>query len=133
LPEIAARLYVTEGTVRSHLKNINRKLDVHSRLQAVERARAVGLLLGVIGVPLIGTAAAIGLILFFVCAVYTHMRAGDYSPQFVLATGFLLLAVTALVLDLASAGVSMHSHLRRSRSFKNAYTFGATSPAKPAR
>jgi len=43
-PEIATRLYVTVGTVRSHLKNISRKLDVHSRLQAVERARVLGLL-----------------------------------------------------------------------------------------
>jgi LuxR family maltose regulon positive regulatory protein len=42
--EIAARLYVTTGTVRSHLKTISRKLDVHSRLQAVERARSLALL-----------------------------------------------------------------------------------------
>ena len=78
----------------------------------LKTAGAVGLLLGVIGVPLIGTAAAVGLILFFVCAIYTHMRAGDYSPQFGLALGFLLLAVAALVLDLATAGVSIHGHLR---------------------
>ena len=78
----------------------------------LKTAGAVGLLLGVIGVPLIGTAAATGLILFFVCAIYTHMRAGDYSPQFGLALGFLLLAVAALVLDLATAGVSIHGHLR---------------------
>ena len=78
----------------------------------LKTAGAVGLLLGVIGVPLIGTAAAAGLILFFVCAIYTHMRAGDYSPQFGLALGLLLLAVAALVLDLATAGVSIQGHLR---------------------
>ena len=78
----------------------------------LKTAGAVGLLLGVIGVPLIGTAAAVGLILFFVCAIYTHIRAGDYSPQFGLAIGFLLLAVAALVLDLATAGVSVHGQLR---------------------
>lgn len=78
----------------------------------LKTAGAVGLLLGVIGVPLIGTAAAIGLILFFVCAIYTHIRASDYSQQFGVAIGFLLLAVAALVLDLAIAGVSIHDHLR---------------------
>ena len=44
-------------------------------------AGALGLLLGLAGVPLIGTAAAIGLVLYFVCAIYTHVRAGDYSTQ----------------------------------------------------
>jgi len=68
----------------------------------LKTAGALGLLLGLIGVPLIGTAAAIGLVLFFVCAVYTHVLARDYSPQFGLAIGFLLLAVATLVLDLAS-------------------------------
>jgi hypothetical protein len=67
----------------------------------LKTAGAAGLLLGLTGVPVIGTAAAIGLILFFVCAIYTHVRAGDYSPQFGLANGYLLLAVAALVLDLA--------------------------------
>ena len=70
-------------------------------LGTLKTAGAVGLLLGLIGVPLIGTAAAIGLILFFVCAVYTHVRASDYSPQFGLAIGFLSLAVATLVLGLA--------------------------------
>jgi hypothetical protein len=67
----------------------------------LKTAGAAGLLLGLIGVPVIGTAAAIGLILFFVCAIYTHLRAADYSPQFGLANGYLLLAVAVLVLDLA--------------------------------
>jgi hypothetical protein len=64
---------------------------------------ALGLLLGLAGVPLVGTAAAIGLVLFFVCAIYTHVRASDYSPQFGLAIGFLSLAVAALGLGLASS------------------------------
>jgi len=50
-------------------------------------------------VPLIGTGAAIGLILFFVGAIIIHLRARDYS--FGLAVVFLLLAVAALVLRLA--------------------------------
>jgi hypothetical protein len=61
---------------------------------------ALGLLVG-IGMPLIGTAAAVGLILFFVGAIFTHLRAHDYS--FGLAAVFLLLAVAALVLRLASS------------------------------
>jgi hypothetical protein len=68
----------------------------------LKTAGAIGLLLGVI-VPLIGVAAAIGIILFFVCAIYTHVRASDYSPRFGLAIGFLMLAVAALVLELASS------------------------------
>jgi DoxX-like family len=69
----------------------------------LKTAGAAGLLLGLAGVPLIGTAPAVGLVLFFVCAVYTHIRAGDYSPQFGLAIGFLLLAMATLGLGLPSA------------------------------
>ena len=60
---------------------------------------AVGLLIG-IGVPLIGTAAATGLTLFFLGAIITHLRARDYS--FGLAVVFLLLVVAALVLRLST-------------------------------
>lgn len=42
--EIAESVIVSVGTVRWHLKNIYSKLDVHSRTQAVARARALGLL-----------------------------------------------------------------------------------------
>jgi hypothetical protein len=70
----------------------------------LKTAGAAGLALGLAGVPLVGTAAAAGLVLFFVCAVYTHVRAGDYSPQFGVAIGFLLLAAATLALGLPSAG-----------------------------
>ena len=69
----------------------------------LKTAGAIGLLLGLIGVPLIGPAAAIGLVLFFVCAIHTHLLARDYSPTFGLAIGFLLLNVAALVVDQASS------------------------------
>jgi hypothetical protein len=69
-------------------------------LGILKAAGAIGLLIG-IGVPLIGTAAAIGLVLFFVGAIITHLRARDYS--FGLAVVFLLLAVAALVLRLATS------------------------------
>ena len=64
---------------------------------------AAGLLLGVAGLPVVGTAAAIGLVLFFVCAVHTHLRVGDYSVQLGLAVGFLGLAVASLALGLAGS------------------------------
>jgi hypothetical protein len=69
----------------------------------LKAAGAVGLLLGLIGVPLVGTAAAIGLILFFVCAAYTHIRVSDYGSTFFLGSCFFLpLAIATLVLDLAT-------------------------------
>jgi LuxR family transcriptional regulator, maltose regulon positive regulatory protein len=43
-PEIAAELSVSTSTVKTHLRNLYSKLGAHSRTQAVESARAVGLL-----------------------------------------------------------------------------------------
>jgi LuxR family maltose regulon positive regulatory protein len=42
--EVASRLIITPGTLRNHLKSIYGKLDAHSRVQAVGRARELGLL-----------------------------------------------------------------------------------------
>ncbi|MEJ2207460.1 MAG: LuxR C-terminal-related transcriptional regulator [Anaerolineae bacterium] len=42
--EMAEELVVSVNTVRSHVKNIYGKLGVHSRMEAVERARELGLL-----------------------------------------------------------------------------------------
>ena len=68
-------------------------------LGILKTAGALGLLAGV-RVPLIGIAAAIGLVLFFIAAIITHLRGRDYS--FALAIVFLLLALAALVLRAAS-------------------------------
>ena len=54
---------------------------------------AVGLLTG-FAVPALGTAAAIGLVLYFICAVSAHLRARD--RQIGGAVFFLLLAAAAL-------------------------------------
>lgn len=42
-------------------------------LGALKAAGALGLLVGM-AVPFIGVAAAIGLVLFFVCAIFAHLR-----------------------------------------------------------
>ncbi len=42
--EIAGQLVIATSTVRSHIKNIYSKLRVHSRTEAVEKAREIGLL-----------------------------------------------------------------------------------------
>ncbi|WCK54261.1 LuxR C-terminal-related transcriptional regulator [Aneurinibacillus sp. Ricciae_BoGa-3] len=42
--QIADNIYVTVGTVKTHLKNIYRKLEVNSRLQALQRAKELNLL-----------------------------------------------------------------------------------------
>ena len=68
-------------------------------LGILKAAGALGLLVG-IRVPLIGIAAAIGLVLFFLAAAITHLRAHDYS--FGLAVVFLLLAVAALVVQVSA-------------------------------
>ena len=55
---------------------------------------AIGLLVG-FAVPALGTAAAVGLVLYFVCAVTAHLRVRDTHVAG--AISFLALAVAALV------------------------------------
>ena len=42
--EIAAELFVSTNTVKTHLRGIYRKVDARSRAEAVARARTLGLL-----------------------------------------------------------------------------------------
>jgi LuxR family maltose regulon positive regulatory protein len=43
-PEIAAELFLSTNTIRTHLRHIYAKLDAHGRGDAVARARELGLL-----------------------------------------------------------------------------------------
>jgi LuxR family maltose regulon positive regulatory protein len=43
-PEIGHELVLSTSTVKTHMRHIYAKLDVHRRREAVERARALGLL-----------------------------------------------------------------------------------------
>ena len=64
-------------------------------------AGAIGLLVG-IAVPVLGVAAASGLVLFFIGAIVAHLRAGALST--IPFPGILLLAaVASLVLRIGSA------------------------------
>jgi hypothetical protein len=68
---------------------------------ALKGAGALGLLVG-IGVPLIGIAAAVGLVLFFVGAITVVIRARWYSHVRWPVT-YLLLAVASLALRLTES------------------------------
>ena len=68
-----------------------------TRLGIAKAAGALGLVVGIV-IPPIGVAAAIGVILFFVGAIITHIRARWFSFGF--PATYLLLAVGALVMGL---------------------------------
>ncbi|MFF2328456.1 MULTISPECIES: DoxX family protein [unclassified Streptomyces] len=64
-------------------------------LAVLEGSGVAGLVLGLLGLPAIGLAAAVGLVLFFVGAVFAHIRAKVFhNIAFPLA--FLCLAIAAV-------------------------------------
>jgi hypothetical protein len=102
---VAANVYAAAVDFRRPqwvLDNMTKWGGSHSRLftlGALKAAGALGLLVG-IGVPLIGVAAAIGLVLFFVGAIAVVIRAHWYS-HLPWPTTYLLLAIGSLALRLA--------------------------------
>jgi hypothetical protein len=67
----------------------------------LKAAGALGVLIGVFALPALGTIAAFGLVMFFTCAIYTHVRARDYSTQFGLACGFFALCLADVLLGVS--------------------------------
>ena len=72
-------------------------------LGAPKGAGALGLLIG-IRVPLMGIAAAVGLTLFFIGALITHLRARDFSLGNGVPVMFLVVVVAALALAIYGHG-----------------------------
>ncbi|MET9414310.1 DoxX family protein [Streptomyces klenkii] len=69
-------------------------------LAVLKGAGAAGLLLGLLGVPFLGVAAATGLVLFYVGAVTAHVRARVYRSM-AFPGAYLALAAASLVLTVA--------------------------------
>ncbi len=65
-------------------------------LATLKLAASAGLLLGILGVPRIGIAAAIGLVLFYIGAITAHVMAGVFH-NIAFPGAFLLLAVGSVV------------------------------------
>lgn len=42
--EIAANLHLSEGTIRKHIENIYRKLQVHNKIAAIDKGRDLGII-----------------------------------------------------------------------------------------
>jgi DoxX-like family len=70
-------------------------------LGVLKAAGAVGLLLGLLGVRPIGIAAALGLVVFFIGAVATHVRARVFY-NIAFPMGYLALAVASLAVLLCA-------------------------------
>ncbi|MGO9779255.1 MAG: DoxX family protein [Streptosporangiaceae bacterium] len=65
-------------------------------LGALKMAGAAGLLLGLLGIPYIGIAAATGLVLFFLGAIGFHLRAHEHH-HVITTVGYFALATASLV------------------------------------
>ncbi|MFC4495041.1 DoxX family protein [Streptomyces ovatisporus] len=69
-------------------------------LAGLKAAGALGLLLGLLGLPVVGEAAASGLVVFFIGAMGAHVRARVFH-NIAFPAGYLALAVASLALAAA--------------------------------
>ncbi|MFC7406662.1 DoxX family protein [Georgenia alba] len=69
----------------------------------VVKALAVaGLVAGLLGVRPAGTAAAVGLIVYWSCATFAHLRARHYDHHLPFTATWAVISVSILALDLAT-------------------------------
>ncbi|OBA64193.1 hypothetical protein A5647_02940 [Mycobacterium sp. 1100029.7] len=97
---IAVADFVPAGFVLANSAEVGVPRSWIRPLGAIKLAGAVGLIVGLLGLPGLGIAAAAGLVLFFVGAVATHLRAHMlYNIAF--PGAFLCLSAASLALLVA--------------------------------
>ncbi|MFI9158511.1 DoxX family protein [Kitasatospora aureofaciens] len=96
---IAAADFAKAEFVLANSAEVNVRPEWVPWLASLKTAGAAGLLTGLLAVPSLGLAAAVGLVLFYIGAVATHLRTrvihNIYFPA-----GYLALAVATLALTL---------------------------------
>jgi DoxX-like family len=94
---IAIPDFIPAGFVLANSAKVHVPRSWLPTLGILKLAGAVGLLVGLVGLPAIGIAAATGLVLYFVGAVIAHLRAGVlYNIAF--PGAYLGLSAASLVL-----------------------------------
>jgi hypothetical protein len=97
---VAIADFIPAGFVLANSAEVHVPRSWLPALGTVKLAGAVGLVVGLVGLPAIGIAAATGLVLFFIGAVIAHLRARVlYNIAF--PGGYLAFSVASLALMLA--------------------------------
>jgi DoxX-like family len=97
---IAIADFIPAGFVLANSAEVGVPRSWLPALGTAKLAGAVGLVIGLVGLPALGIAAAGGLVLFFVGAVVTHLRAKVlYNIAF--PGAYLLLSTASLALMIA--------------------------------
>ena len=94
---IAIPDFIPAGFVLANSAKVHVPRSWLPMLGALKLAGALGLLVGVVGLPVIGISAATGLVLFFVGAVIAHFRARVFY-NIALPGAYLGLSAVSLVL-----------------------------------
>ena len=94
---IAIPDFIPAGFVLANSAKVHVPRSWLPMLGALKLAGAIGLLVGVVGLPVIGIAAATGLVLYFIGAVIAHVRARVFY-NIAFPGAYLGLSATSLVL-----------------------------------